>query len=311
MWPAINALRKSLPEGQIDLMGHRERIELLVGPWGADQALEVEGSGLHYLFEMGREPPPGVRERFGSYDLVVAFAAPGDYALAENLSACGAREVHAFLPFPPLTDRTHAAEHLMNCLAGAGLAERVATVSLPVSEQERTAGRERLTEYGIADERIVILAPGSGSSDKNWSPKRFARLAIGLSELGLRPVLMEGPADRDALAMVRERLQSEIPVLAGDSPLKLKGILANAALFVGNDSGPTHLAAALGVPCVAVFGPTDPGVYEPRGERVAIVRRGVDCSPCTEDERHSCDDRICLDAVRIEDVMQACRELLA
>ncbi len=311
MWPAVSAVRKSAPQARIDIMGHGDRCELLTGQGGADQALEVEGSGLHHLFQMGSDPPPGVRERFGSYDLIVAFAAPGDYALAENLSACGAREVHAFLPFPTGGERTHAADHLLNCLVEVGLAERGATVLLPVSEQERTAGRERLREIGIADGRPVILAPGSGSQAKNWSPKRFARLADGLSKLGLRPVLMEGPADRDAVARVKDRLKDRIPALAGDSPLGLKGVLTRAALFVGNDSGPTHLAAALGVPTVAVFGPTDPDVFEPRGARVAIVRSAVDCSPCTEDERHACDDHICLDAVRIEDVMRACREMLA
>ena len=219
--------------------------------------------------------------------------------------------MHAFLPFPPEGERTHAADHLLDCLIGVGLAERGTGVTLPVSEQESTAGRRRLREIGISDGRTVILAPGSGSLEKNWSPKRFARLADGLSKLDLRPVLMEGPADRDAIAGVRERLENQIPVLAGDSPVGLKGILAQAALFVGNDSGPTHLAAALGIPTVAVFGPTDPGVYEPRGARVAVIRRAVDCSPCAEDERHACDDRICLDAVRIEDVMLACREILA
>jgi len=311
MWPAVNAVRKSVPRARIDIMGHRDRCELLAGQGGADQALEVEGSGLHYLFQMGSEPPPGVRRRFGSYDLIVVFAAPGDYALAENLSACGAREVHAFLPFPPEGERTHAADHLLDCLVGVGLAERGATVLLPISEQEKKAGRERLREIGIADGRTVILAPGSGSLEKNWSPKRFAQLADGLSKLDLQPVLMEGPADRDAVASVKDRLENQIPLLAGDSPAGLKGVLARAALFVGNDSGPTHLAAALGVPSVAVFGPTDPEVYKPRGPRVAIVRREVDCSPCTEDERHACNDRICLDAVRIEDVMRACREMLA
>lgn len=310
MWPGLAAMRRRFSGARIDLMGHRDRCQLLAVPRGADLALDVEGSGLHVLFEISVAPPDSVCARFGTYDTVVAFAAPGDYALAENLSACGVSEVHAFLPFPSAGEKIHVAEHVKQSLIGVDLASPGEDPVLEVTAREREDGREILQAMGLENQKLALLAPGSGSKQKNWAPGRFAGLAAGLGQQGFTPLLLEGPADSQAVAEVLDCIKSDRPpVLSDDSPAALKGVLAHAGLFVGNDAGPTHLAALMGVPTVAVFGPSDPVLWSPIGPAVKIVRSDAECFPCTADEMHACQERICLDAVEVSGVLKACAEI--
>jgi ADP-heptose:LPS heptosyltransferase len=306
MWPALAAVRRRFPKARIDLMGHRERCQLLAVPQGADLALDVEGSGLHVLFEISAAPPDSVCARFGSYDAVVAFAAPGDYALAENLSACGVEEVHAFLPYPSAGDNVHVAEHAKRSLIGVDLAAPGEDPLLEVSAKEREDGAQALLSLDLWKKKLALLAPGSGSSNKNWAPGKFAELAVELSKKGFSPLLIQGPADSSAAAAVLE-CAGKIPVFADESPFTLKGVLTHAQLFVGNDAGPTHLAALMGLPTVAIFGPSDPVRWSPIGPKVSLVRSGAECSPCTTDEMRACKERICLDAIRVSTVLEACR----
>jgi heptosyltransferase-3 len=308
MWPALAAVRRRFPKARIDLMGHRERCQLLAVPRGADLALDVEGSGLHVLFEISAAPPEGVCARFAAYDAIVAFAAPGDYALAENLSACGVEEVHAFLPFPSAGEKIHVAEHAKRSLIGVDLAEPGEDPRLDVSAKEREDGAQALVSLDLWKKKLALLAPGSGSANKNWAPGKFAELAAELTKKGFTPLLLQGPADSSAVTAVLDCAGAEgLPVLVDESPATLKGVLAHAQLFVGNDAGPTHLAALMGVPTVAIFGPSDPVRWSPVGPRVNLIRSGVECSPCTADEMRACKERICLDAIAVSAVLEACQ----
>ncbi len=294
LWPAVAAVRRRFPGARIDLMGIRSRLELLVGPGGADRALDVEGSGLHHLFEISVEPPDDVSLRFGAYSAVVAFAAPGDYALAENLSACGAGEVHAFLPFPPEDEALHVAEHALRSLAGVDLAAPGDLPRLPVSDPELSLGLEHLRAASLSGVSLALVAPGSGSATKNWPADRFASLAAELRAMDLEPALLQGPADSEAVGAVQAAGDHPLPVLADQSPAVLKGALAHANLYVGNDAGPTHLSALIGTPTVAVFGPSDPTRWRPLGPRVELVNT----------EPHE------LENADVPQVLAACRRVL-
>ena len=89
--------------------------------------------------------------------------------------------------------------------------------------------------------------------------------------------------------------QLPLPILAA--------IIKRSDLFVGNDSGITHLAAAIGTPTISIFGPTDPRMWGPRGEQVKILYKKSPCSPCSFDMRRNCFSQICLEGVTVEDVI--------
>jgi ADP-heptose:LPS heptosyltransferase len=312
LWPAVVAIRRRFVTAQIEVMGYRERCALLKAAAGANAVLDIEGSGYHHLLDIRGTLPPEVCARFGVYDVVVAFAAPGDFVLAENLAACGAKEVHAFLPFPSSGESIHVAMHCQRCVLEADLGLDGPDIPIPISDAERATGIEIVSRAGIPSGKLALIAPGSGSAQKNWSPARFAALVKVLRVESLNPVLLEGPADREAVRAVSEYLaDSGLPVLRELAPYELKCVLANTRLYVGNDAGPTHLAALLGVPTVAIFGPSDPVLWRPLGLVAEVVSGAVECAPCTSDVMHRCEDVVCLDSVSLNEVIAACRRVLS
>ena len=116
-------------------------------------------------------------------------------------------------------------------------------------------------------------------------------------------------AERPIANQIRDRLKSTTAVLSGKTSLEtLIGVLAESSLMLTNDSGPMHIAAALGVPTVAIFGSTDEKATGPYGPRTRIVKHAVDCSPCLL--RECPIDHRCMNLVTVDDVCRAARELI-
>ncbi len=162
---------------------------------------------------------------------------------------------------------------------------------------------------GLGGERVVVLAPGGGQNPgmtfhaKRWPPARYAALADHLhEEHGLRVVLAGSTDDAAVTAEVRRLARASVTDLAGrtDGFGALGALFARCALFVGNDSGPTHLAAAVGTPVVAIFGPTDPAVYTPFSPRVVVLRgpRGESTDEVGVDEALAAAARLLTEASR-------------
>lgn len=165
-----------------------------------------------------------------------------------------------------------------------------------------------LSREGIdASVPFVAMAPGASYGPaKRWHPLRFARAATALGRsLGAPVVVFGGPGDMDTARKVEEGTGTTVFNLAGRLQLReFMAVAARSALFLTNDSGPMHIAAALGVPTVAVFGSTDPKRTGPLGAHTAVVSSPPPCSPCFERTcRYGHYD--CLDAVSTESVVEA------
>jgi ADP-heptose:LPS heptosyltransferase len=133
-------------------------------------------------------------------------------------------------------------------------------------------GADRVRSLG---NHAIGIHPGSGSPRKNWPLERFVQVARLVEQRGvLRPLFLLGEAEGGMDAQL-SRLCPGLSCLKGAELLELAGTLSHCRGYVGNDSGVTHLAAALGVPVVAIFGPTDPAVWAPRGAQVRVVRAEV------------------------------------
>jgi heptosyltransferase-2 len=166
-------------------------------------------------------------------------------------------------------------------------------------------------EEMLGKERWVAVNPGAAYGDaKRWFPERFALVGDRLQEeFGVRLVLTGGPNE--------VRIGSDIESFMANKPLNMIGkttvrqlmaLLSRCALVVTNDSGPMHIAAAFGVPIVAVFGPTDHTTTSPLAEDASIVRKEFPCSPCLL--RKCPADHGCMEAITAEDVLEAARSLL-
>jgi heptosyltransferase-2 len=157
------------------------------------------------------------------------------------------------------------------------------------------------------------MAPGAAYGPaKRWFPERFAAVADRLSEKYSCPVLLFGSAgDRTSTEAVQAAAhQIAFIDLAGRTNLnEAIALIARCDLFVTNDSGLMHVAGALGVPTVAIFGSTNPVTTSPMGERTVIVRKAVDCSPCLKQECPT--DFTCMELVSVDEVFDESVRLLA
>jgi heptosyltransferase-2 len=202
-----------------------------------------------------------LRERLAGFDAAVAYTRSAE--LARSLAAAIPRVI-VHDPSPP-PGGVHAARWLARPLPSLGATDGDEDPPVFVAT---SAEREAVAELKRQlPERFLAVHPGSGSATKSWPPDRFASL---VREIGQdRFLLVEGPADEAAAAALKG---PGAVVARGLAPRALGALLADAAAFVGNDSGVTHLAAAWGAPTVALFGPTDPAVWAPVGPRVVVVR---------------------------------------
>ena len=147
----------------------------------------------------------------------------------------------------------------------------------------------------------AVIHPGSGSRRKNWPADRFAELARRAERAGLEPLILAGPAEEDVVIGDR-------PVVRGLGLRELAELLAGAALYVGNDSGVSHVAGAVGAPTVAVFGSTRAQRWRPLGPRVVAVEPPRRCQRCSAAEERPV-DCACLLAVDVEAVARAASQL--
>jgi heptosyltransferase II len=203
------------------------------------------------------------------------------------------------VPPAPRPFGRHQAYYYLELLSGLGFPASTPDVSLTVAEAKRKSARLLLEREGWDGKTpLVGVHPGaSGSRAKLWNASRFGEVAGKLAAtMGARAVILGGPSE-NALALEAEAALDAAPLrLSGKTSLgELMGVLTQLSLFLSNDSGPMHLAAALGVPTLAVFGPTDPKETGPVGPRARFVREPVECSPCLYRDcpiDHRCMERI-------------------
>ena len=328
--PALAALRRALPDSRIDLVVGSwneplarlltvvDHVETVDAPWlTRDQA----GTGCLELTRRAR------RWRAGQYDLALNFE--GDIRSNALMTLSGAPRRAGFDTkggAALLTERAswegdaHVAVNALRLVdtvlgrppADASPADRPL---LAVPETVRSEAREVLERIGRP--AIGIHASG-GRAIKQWKSGRFAEVGARLArERGATIVLTGSAADRPEVDRVKAALPHDIPVvdLAGALDLpRLAVILEHLSLFVTGDTGPMHLAAAMGTPIVAIFGPSDPANYGPWTSRARVVRVDLWCSPCNRIRRppsrcvgHTPD---CLVGVDVSQVCHAVDDLL-
>jgi len=174
------------------------------------------------------------------------------------------------------------------------------------NEDESGAG-ELLANLAVrSDESLVVIQPGARYWFKAWPSERFAELADRLTEKFGCQVLVGGSRQEIDLAqLVVKQAKSHLISIAGLSPIRtLAALLKRAALFVGNDTGAMHIATAVGTPVVALFGPSNPAEWGPRGGPAEVIYKGLDCRACFHP---TCQrgEQNCMKLITVDEVMSA------
>jgi ADP-heptose:LPS heptosyltransferase len=306
--PAIGAIRNSHPGSAIEIWGYPDILRLVEGRFYADAIASIHQEGMSHLYRGQASAPDRLMERFRSFDLVVLFGGELQGTVAENLRRHGVRSVYRISSFPGDDGSTHVIDHQLAQLSTLGVQSAGSVpVLFPDREDERYAQQFFDAQAIEPDAFTVAVHIGSGSRKKVWPPDRFAQLAETLvTRRGARIILVAGPADETAGRHYRACTPVGQSSILNCHPLpELAAIIGRCSVLVGNDSGVTHLAAAAGTPVVALFGPTDPRVWGPRGKEVVLLRRSAECSPCSREKMHSCAHQKCLEHISVEEVYEA------
>jgi len=258
--PAIAALRNQFPEAHLEVLGYPHIAQLALAGGVVDRVKPIEARGLAGFFAARGALDEATVDYFARFDIVVSYLFDPDQIFQTNVAKCTKAQFIQCPHRPNEFERIHATQVYLKPL------ERLAIFAAdPVPRLDFRAIRD--VQY------VFALHPGSGSEKKNWPEENWAALIRRLSETAARLLLVGGEAEGDRL----ERLATELPAgsieIARSLPLtELATRLKECAAFVGHDSGISHLAAALGLPTLVLWGGTVEEIWRPQGENVVVIR---------------------------------------
>lgn len=276
--PVLSALRSEMRPSHLELWATYPHAEL-ARPNLADSVTDLNSVTILPLLVRGDDFPRSLIERFAMVDLAVSYLFDPDQVICRRLGKAGVRKI---VPGPHgvADELNHAVFQLAAPLRQLGV-RLVDPVPKLLAEDQ-----------GSRLQRVAIH-PGSGSAQKNWPIERWVNLASEIEKLPAELIVVTGEADKWVTAAFLGKYRSpQMKVCDSLPPLILAAELRRCRLFVGHDSGVTHLAAAVGTPTVALFGPTDPAIWRPLGGHVTVVR-----SPSRT-----------MQGIQFEEVLQAVRE---
>ena len=267
--PAIRLLRENFPAAHLEILGYRHIIALAEGRRYADRTRSIEYGAMSGFFVPRSVLAPDLVEYFASFQQVVSYLFDPDGFFEANLRRAGVKN---FLPaYAKPDDSEHAARQLARPLQSLALYLEDHAATVHPSAADHAFADEFL---GASDAPLIALHPGSGSPRKNWPLENWRALGDWLLALPSPPrlLLIGGEADHAQLDALAAAWRGAPVLLARDLPLPhLAALLARCRLFLGHDSGISHLAAAAGAPSLLLFGPTDPAVWAPANPHVSIL----------------------------------------
>jgi len=302
--PAIQNLRERLPSHEFLLCGHAQAAELLSDCGLVDRWLSVQSTACTALFGGIRPDDLFLRDWLNRCDFAVAWSRDDMEPIAATLKDLGAAVIVVESPFIQSLSSIHQSERFIEIVGGQAAPTLAAPLSLP--EALHFEAKRYLAACHLPHQRpLAMVHPGSGSRHKCVTPAVLLPVLEGLEAEGFEAVLLEGPADHEMIERLLVHRPSHPPVLSGLSVRLLAGVLSEVELFIGHDSGVTHLAALLGTPTVALFGPTDPARWAPRGPAVSVLRSTL-CRCISWDAVRNCVAKPCLE-LSPQAILAACR----
>ena len=327
--PALRELRRIFAGSQITIAGRPWVLGLFDGERLADELIPItQAHGtLNRVRGFFAQARSFRRDRFD-----VAVLLPNSFGSTLAARAGGARQIVGYptdarrllldhvIPFEPGHKLLHQVRYYLNIAAhietritGGSNVDFHQEPRLDITPDQKRSARSLLDRFGIGSRTgILAINPGAtNSSAKRWPAERFASIADQLADdEGFQTIIVGTAGDKSVAEQVAKLMRTESAVIAGETSIgELKGVLACASLVISNDTGTSHVSAALGVPTVVVFGPTEHVATRPLSQQAAVVRHQVECSPCML--RECPIDHRCMTRVEVNDVHTASQSLLA
>jgi heptosyltransferase-2 len=318
--PAVAAVRNTFP---------RARITILAKPWVAelfelypdiDEIMSFQSPGIHDglsgKWRIAREIR---KKQFDAVILlqnaieaaIIAFLAGIPVRAGYNSDGRGLLLTHSVQRTKAIRE-VHQTDYYLEMVKALGCRPAGMEFHLRCGQKYDLLAETMLRRHGLAESRLLVgMAPGAAYGPaKKWFPERFASVADKLVDaFSAQIVLFGSSGDNDTAAKVQTQATYPMADLTGKTSLKeAMSLMTRCRLFISNDSGLMHVAAALGVPTVAVFGSTNPATTSPPGRKNIIIHKDVACSPCLRPDCPT--DFKCMDLIGVDDVYEAAVRML-
>ena len=287
--PVLAALRRQFPEAHLEVLGYPHIAQLATAGGLADRLQPIEARALASFFADGGALPEDMGNYFSEFDIILSYLYDPDGVFRANVARVSPAQ---FIVGPHRPDE-HVGEHATRVYLWP--LERLAIFDADPVPRLPLAARSEAAEADAGSTKWLAAHPGSGSERKNWPEAKWRDfLWQFLTGTPHQVLLVGGEAEGDRLARLAAGMSGGRLVLARSLPLADLAVrLAACQAFLGHDSGITHLAAALGVPSVVLWGETKEAIWRPQGEHVRLLR-----------------DRMGLRAISVELVLRETRQML-
>jgi heptosyltransferase-2 len=278
--PALKALRDAWSHSQIEILGYQGIAVLGENRFYATAVRSIEYGPLSRFFAKNSELPEELANYFASFDLIISYLYDPDLIFQNNVRRCGVENLLCG-PSQIVETGEHAASQLARPIEDLGVKVSDLTERIFLSSDDRDFAREFLQNL---PQPIVAIHPGSGSAEKNWPLENWMDLAsrsgaLQVAESARRRtgnrrslIVVSGEADKAQTEPLERAWKNRDVRFAKNLPLPHLAAVLERTIFIGHDSGISHLAAAAGANCILLFGPTDPNVWAPRSKNVRILR---------------------------------------
>ena len=297
--PTLEVLAEA---GEVHVYARREFADLV--PEGVI-VRSLEHSAIRKLFTPGAEPEDEAQRFFSDYSVIYSWlgSQQADFVRRITEASFGRAQVY---PFRPARTRVHQVDHYLSCLGTDGMPQRQPVIQL----RAETIGwrADFWTKQKLNGHPVLALGAGSGAREKNWPEEFFVRVVNWWrTATGGDVVLPVGPVEQERGGI--QSLSRHCITIPNLDLAQVAALLAASDLYLGNDSGVSHLAGAVGIRTAVLFGPSDIEQWAPRGPRVTVLRHHVPCAPCEIPTMKNCSHRSCLTALSPDEVMQRLAQL--
>jgi heptosyltransferase III len=320
--PVLRALRERFPDARLTMAVNRGTEEVI--KWNPDlnEIIVIERDGLVGQTRLLQE----LRRR--RFDAVIDLTDGDRSAILTRVSGApvriGFNEEHRWRGRLYTTivaspaGSVHRLERDFAALRPLGIEPKASPLILETSADDEHQAERLLQEVGVMHEDghilkpLVLFHPGARYWFKSWPIERFSELADRLTnEYGCQVLVGGGAQDVEMVKAICGRAKSSPIALAGRATLlQFAAVLKRCALFVGNDNGAMHMAAALGTPVVGLFGPSNPLEWGPRGQRISVIYKELDCRQCFHPTCVRGEEN-CMRQISVEEVVACCRKMAA
>ncbi len=327
--PFLRNLRRAEPDAFIAWMVAPVSSDIVRGVPYVDELIEWDPATIH---ADSRGTHRAFHAKFGFIRELRAKRFDKVYVLKRSLSSAliawlsGARERIGFdtegrgfllTKRVPYRHDRHEVQNFLEVLRSDGIAVTDDFLEVWTTPGEEAAARALLENEGVSpSETLAAIHPFSAVVERGWPLENFAELAAALAKSGCRVLVLGGPGDGERFGRVRHLFGENTVTLVGKSTLReTAAILKKTSLFVGNDSGLMHVAAAAGTPMVAIFGPQSPVKFGPWSGSAKVLYKEFPCSPCRQKFFTECSPSgrmrpACVEAVTVAEVLTLGLELL-